>query len=336
MFREIGSIGFTPALREKVLAELEKHLSVKLPTTAGMDTMSCMQAADNGEIEAAFLLGGNLFSSNPDTEFAVRALNKIPFKLYLTTTLNQGHFHGVDGEAVILPVITRDEEEQRTTQESMFNYVRLSDGGEQRIPQARSEVEIITEVAKRILDNDIVDFDMFKSHKYIRKLIADTVPGFEQMGRMDETKQEFQISGRTYHKPNFSTPDGKANFRVCAIPVLKGETTELRMMSVRSEGQCNSIVYDEEDLYRGQKSRRVVLMNRADIRERGLRNNDLVTLESPTGTMEGVQIREYDIKPGNVMMYYPESNVLISTDTDPRSKTPGYKLTWVKVCNSVN
>ncbi len=327
----IGSIGFTPALREKVLAKLEKHLSVELPNSAGMDTMSCMHAADKGEIEAAFLLGGNLYSSNPDTEFAVRALNKIPFKLYLTTTLNQGHFNGIDGEAVILPVITRDEEAQKTTQESMFNFVRLSDGGEQRIPNARSEVEIITEVAKRVLGNDVVDFDKFKSHEYLRKLISETVPGFEQMSKMDETNQEFQIEGRTYHEPKFSTPDGKANFRVCSIPALQGEEKELRMMSVRSEGQFNSIVYEEEDLYRGQKNRRVILMNKSDIRERNLRNNDLVTLESSTGIMEGVKVRVYDIKPGNVMMYYPESNVLISNDTDPRSKTPGYKLTWVKV-----
>ena len=32
-------------------------------------------------------------------------------------------------------------------------------------------------------------------------------------------------------------------------------------MTVRSEGQFNTVVYEEEDLYRGQDRRDVILMN---------------------------------------------------------------------------
>lgn len=46
------------------------------------------------------------------------------------------------------------------------------------------------------------------------------------------------------------TPDMKANFRLCTIPELKREREEFLMMSVRSEGQFKSIIYDEEGLYR--------------------------------------------------------------------------------------
>ena len=54
-------------------------------------------------------------------------MGRIGFKLFLTTTLNRGHVHGLgEGEAMILPVTARDEEWSPTTQESMFNYVRLS------------------------------------------------------------------------------------------------------------------------------------------------------------------------------------------------------------------
>ena len=44
-------------------------------------------------------------------------------------------------ETIILPVLARDEEPQPTTQESMFNYVRLSDGGIIRHKSLKSEVE---------------------------------------------------------------------------------------------------------------------------------------------------------------------------------------------------
>ena len=58
-----------------------------------------------------------------------QALRKIGTTVYVTTKLNEGHIHGRGRTCLILPVLARDEERQCTTQESMFNYVRLSDGG---------------------------------------------------------------------------------------------------------------------------------------------------------------------------------------------------------------
>jgi len=327
----IGSVGVTPSLKEKVFKKIEEVLNVKLPTTPGMDTMSSMKASHKGEIDVAFLLGGNLFSSNPHTKFAEKALNTIPFKLFLNTTLNHGHFNGVDKEVLILPVMARDEEEQRTTQESMFNFVRMSEGGIYRLDNVRSETDIISDIAQKVLPDSSIDFEGFKQHKNLRKLIGQTIPGFEKISNIDETKEEFQISNRTFHKPYFATPNQKANFNVCAIPSLIAKDGEFRMMTVRSEGQFNSIIYEEEDIYRGQSSRNVVLMNEDDIKSKGLKENDLVDLESSVGKMENIVVRKFDLPSGNIMTYYPEANILVPTTTDPRCKTPAYKLVWVKI-----
>tara|TARA_B100000315_G_scaffold253559_1_gene292591 strand:+ start:10553 stop:12712 length:2160 start_codon:yes stop_codon:yes gene_type:complete len=327
----IGSVGVTPVLKDKIFKNIEKHLGVKLLTTPGMDTMSCMRASYNGKVDLAFLLGGNLYNANPDSQFAEKALNAIPLKIFLNTTLNQGHFCGVEREVLILPVAARDEELQKTTQESMFNFVRMSDGGIVRLDNVRSEVEIISDIAQKVFWDSPIEFEKLKHHQNLRKTIAQMVPGFEKMSEMDETEKEFHISGRTFHQARFATPDHKANFRICSIPSLKGEKGDFRMMTVRSEGQFNSIIYEEEDIYREQTSRRVVLMNKVDIKNKGLQENDLVTLESSVGKMERVMVREFDIPCGNVMTYYPESNVLVPTTTDPRSLTPGFKLVWVKI-----
>ena len=233
-------------------------------------TMSCMKASYNGKIDLAFLMGGNLFSANPDTKFAEEALNNISFKVYVNTTLNQSHFNGIDDEVFILPVAARDEEYQKTTQESMFNFVRMSNGGITRHDNVHSEVDIISDIAQKVLGNSPIDFEKLKQHKNLRKLIAQLIPGFEKMSSIDETGKEFQISNRTYHQPKFTTPDHKANLRVCSIPSFKGKEGEFRMMTVRSEGQFNTVVYEEEDLYRGQTSRRIVLMNKDDIKNKGL------------------------------------------------------------------
>ena len=77
-------------------------------------------------------------------------------------------------------------------------------------------------------------------------------------------------------------------------------------------------------------------MNKDDIRNNGLQENDLITLESSVGKMENIVVREFDILHGNIMTYFPESNILVPTITDPRSQTPGYKLAWVKISHSNN
>ncbi len=147
----VGSMGFTPVLKERVMQAMQQHLQIDLPETPGLDTLSCLQSAHRREMDFAFLLGGNLYAATPDSHFAARALSSIPFKVMLSTTLNQTHVYGVDQENIILPVRARDEEKQATSQESMFNFVRLSDGGFDRLPQLWSEVEIVSQLAGQVI-----------------------------------------------------------------------------------------------------------------------------------------------------------------------------------------
>src|SRR5690606_31258040 len=165
------------------------------------------------DIAAALMMGGNLYEATPHSAWAERALARIPFKVFLTTTLNRGHFHGHGGgEALVLPVTARDEEWQPTTQESMFNYVRLSDGGITRLDNVRPEVAILCDIASRLLPDSPVDFTAFKSHRKIREAIAATVPGLEQLADIDVAKREFHVRGRILHTPVFHTPSGRAHF----------------------------------------------------------------------------------------------------------------------------
>ncbi|MFT7222517.1 MAG: anaerobic selenocysteine-containing dehydrogenase [Cellvibrionaceae bacterium] len=113
---------------------------------------------------------------------AKTALDNIDFKLFLTTTLNRGHIEGIDqGDVLILPVAARDEEEQSTTQESMFNYIRLSDGGIERLSNVRSEISILADIGKQLLPDSQVDFSQLKNHDTLRETIANTIPGLEKL-----------------------------------------------------------------------------------------------------------------------------------------------------------
>lgn len=322
----IGSVGVTPVLKDAIFDRLQRHFGVKLPTRPGLDTMATMDAATRGEVKVGFCLGGNLFGSNPDANAAATSLGRLDQITYLSTTLNTGHAWGLAKETIILPVLARDEEPQPTTQESMFNYVRLSDGGTPRDAGPRAEVAVIADLARRVLgDHGPVDFRSMEEHKTIRQAIAAIVPGYEKIASIDETKKEFHVAGRTFHEPRFATRSGRAQFAPVDLPPLRGEPGQLRLMTVRSEGQFNTVVYEEEDLYRHQERRDVILLHAADIAERGLKVDQLVTVRGPAGVLPNILVREFDIRAGNALMYYPEANVLVPKDLDPQSKTPAFK-----------
>jgi anaerobic selenocysteine-containing dehydrogenase len=124
------------------------------------------------------------------------------------------------------------------------------------------------------------------------------------------------------HTPEFATADGRAEFRVHALPSFG---SRYRLSSVRSEGQFNSIIFHEYDTYRGQSERQVVLMHPDDMRKENLQENQRVTLQNATGKLENLKVKPFDVRPGNLLTYYPEANVLIPTTVDTASGTPGFK-----------
>jgi hypothetical protein len=47
--------------------------------------------------------------------------------------------------------------------------------------------------------------------------------------------------------------------------------------------------------------------------------------------MPGVTLKAWDVTRGSVVAYYPEANVLVGTEVDPRSRTPAFKATPVRL-----
>lgn len=329
----VGSMGAVPMLKPAVRERLEAFFNVALSDAEGLDTLACLEQAHQGAVRCAFNLGGNLFGASPDPAFAEQALRNIDLNVYLNTTLNTGHAWGLGKETLILPVLARDEERQPTTQESMFNFVRMSDGGITRYAGPRSEVEIVAAIAAEVLgDSTPVDWAAMGRHDRIRAAIAEIIPGYQDIGTIDRSRKEFHVGGRLFHQPVFATDTGRARMHVPALPPPRNlGAAELRLTTLRSEGQFNTVVYEEEDLYRGQERRDVVLMNQADIGRLGLAVDQRVTVSSSAGALANVLVRAIDIPPGNAAMYFPEANVLVPRSVDPQSRTPAFKNVIVRI-----
>jgi molybdopterin-dependent oxidoreductase alpha subunit len=335
-----GSMGVTVNLKKEIQQTLEKLLERPLSRIPGYDTRALITAAEAGEVDTLICLGGNLYAANPDLNQAKRALRKIETIFYVATKPNLGHFHGLAKQnTIILPVFTRFENPHKTTVESGNNFVRLNDVGTTHLKDSDliSEVELIVEIAHRVLGDSPVNWRKLQDTKYVRELIAKTIPGYEKIGDIDITGEEFTISGRIFNQPKFATDTGKAKMFITALPKLNlpskadfgiAESTPgivLILGTGRSYSQHNTVVYKPGDYYRGIPHRNCILMNRQDAEKAGFDEHQRVTVQGDAGKLENVEIIFGDIRQGAAMMFYPEVNAIFTAKIDKRCGTPAYK-----------
>jgi len=188
-------------------------------------------------------------------------------------------------------------------------------------------------LAERILPAGRFDWKALRSHRHLRREMARVVPGLEELAEIDDTKREFQIRGRTFHLPEFGTTERRAQFFVTPLPAAVAGKGKFRLTTIRSEGQFNTVVYEEEDLYRGNTRRDVVMISTSDAGNLSLREGDTVTVRTTAGALR-VNVAFIDIAPGNIAMYYPEANVLVPRIIDPQSKTPAFKSVPAEIVKS--
>lgn len=335
-----GSMGVTAQLKKEIQQALEKLLGRELNRVPGYDTRSLIEAADAGKVDTLICVGGNLYAANPDSTEAKRALSKIETIIYLATKPNLGHFHGLAKKnTIIIPVFARFENPHKTTSESGNNFVRLSDEGKTHLVDADliSEVEFLTQLAHRIHGETPINWQKLQDTKYVRQLIAQTIPGYEKIAQIDATGEEFTISGRIFNEPKFATPSGKASMFVTPLPKLTlpepkdfgvselVPSVVVALITARSYSQHNTVVYKLDDKYRGIPHRNCILMNPKDAERANLSEHQRVTVQADAGKLENVEIIYGTIRPGAALMFYPEVNTIFKAKIDKRSGTPAFK-----------
>lgn len=335
-----GSMGVTVKLKKEIQEALEKLLGRSLSRVQGYETRSLIEAADAGKVDTLICLGGNLYAANPDSTQAKQALGNIETIIYLATKPNLGHFHGLAKQnTIIIPVLNRFENPHKTTVESGNNFVRLNDQGQTHLKNADliPEVEFLTELAHRIHGDYPVNWRQLQDTRYVRQLIAQTIPGFEKMATIDDTEEEFTISGRILTEPKFPTVSGKAAMFVTPLPKLTlpepkdfgvSESTQavvVALITGRSYSQHNTVVYKIDDQYRGMPHRNCILMNRADAQSVNLQEHQRVTVQGNAGKMENVEVIYGAVRQGAALMFYPEVNAIFTARIEKRSGTPAYK-----------
>ncbi|MEU5024051.1 FdhF/YdeP family oxidoreductase [Streptomyces milbemycinicus] len=322
------TMGIWEQMPQEFLDALEKEFSFTPPAAHGWDTVASIKAMLDGRAKMFLSLAGNFVRATPDSNVTEQAMRQCRLTAHISTKLNRSH--AVCGRtALILPTLGRSERdiqaggEQFVTVEDSMSEVHASYGKlEPASKHLLSEVTILSRLARRTLgDNVPVSWERFEtSYETIREHISHVVPGFHDFNARVIKPGGFRLPSLV-DEGIFETATGKAMFTCNEFDMLQAPEGHLILQSLRSHDQWNTVPYTLNDRYRGiHGSRHVVLVNPADLRALGLRQDDQVDLVSVwhdgvERRAEDFQVVAYPTAPGCAAAYYPETNVLVPLDS---------------------
>jgi molybdopterin-dependent oxidoreductase alpha subunit len=336
------TMGIFERVSDAFLDKLGKEFNFAPPREHGTDTVQTIKKMHGGAIKVFIAMGGNFLSATPDTEYTAKALTECALTVQVSTKLNRGHL--VTGkQALILPCLGRSELDvqaggpQFVTVEDSMGVINPSRGHlEPASDTLQSEPAIVAGVAKATLGakTTVPWDDLIGNYDLIRDRIERVVPGFEQYNERIR-RGVFYLPNAARDKRVFNNAAGKAKFTVHELPDIDPEPGQFVMMTMRTHDQFNTTVYGLDDRYRGvYNGRRVVFMNRDDVKEHGFAAGQLVDLTSHFRGEERraprFLVTPYDIPRGAVATYFPEANVLVPVDSvAEKSNTPTSKFVIV-------
>ncbi|KAA0991704.1 FdhF/YdeP family oxidoreductase [Dyadobacter aurulentus] len=329
---------------DQLLNSIERNFQFSPPRKHGYDVVDSIKAMHEGKVGVFFAMGGNFLSATPDTRYTAEALSKCRLTVHVSTKLNRSHLvHGE--EALILPCLGRSDMDMRSGEnqfiscENSMGVVQMSKGVLPPVSDMLlSEPEIVCRLAQATLGKrSQINWQMYiDNYDVIRADIERTIPGFEKYNERVRQPAGFYLPNCN-REGKFDTSSQKARFNVAEIPVNQLEKDELTMMTIRSHDQFNTTIYGLNDRYRGiYNERRVILMNEADIADRGLQNGSLVDLHNDFGGVKRIAhkflVVAYPIPKGCAATYFPETNVLVPIDSvADKSNTPTSKQVVITV-----
>jgi molybdopterin-dependent oxidoreductase alpha subunit len=345
------TVGITEKPEGVPADKIKELFGFDIPKDKGLNTVEACEGILKGSVKAFFMLGGNFVRAIPDHGQIYPAWRKMRLTVQILTKLNRSAL--VHGQiSYILPCLGRIEIDQQATgpqavaTEDSTGCMHGSRGqAKPASPYLLSEPKIVAELAKATLaPNPKVPWDQWVAdYSKIRDAIAATYPDIFH----DFNARMWQPGG--FHRPlgarhrKWETKTGKANFIVpdslaTDIDTPPEERDILQLITLRSNGQFNTTIYNLDDRFRGiYGSRMVVLMHRNDIDRLSLNEGDTIKLvcaaeDGVHREVRGFRVTPYDIPEGCCAGYYPECNPLIPLwHHAERSKVPAAKSIPVRV-----
>ncbi|MGH9360554.1 MAG: molybdopterin-dependent oxidoreductase, partial [Thermoanaerobaculia bacterium] len=293
-----------------------------VPGTPGLKTPAQVEGLHRGDFDVLYCLGGNLYETMPEPEFARKALGNLTLRIHQDLVVNTSTLIPAP-LVLLLPAATRYETPGGVTATSTERRVRFSpEIPGPRIEEAWPEWKIPVEIAKRALPDGARLFP-YRDTADIRAEIERLVPIYRGIGALEKEGDSFQWGGERLFEEGFKNmPGGRARLWVQDLRGVEVPPGMFQLTTRRGK-QFNSMVFDPRDTLAGARSREAVLISEEDLRALGLAAGARVVLANEHGRMEAVATPA-PVKPGTLQVYWPEGNAVIPRRWDPISGEPDY------------
>jgi molybdopterin-dependent oxidoreductase alpha subunit len=292
-------------------AALEQHYGFPIPTQPGLTAPQMLDAAQDGQLDLLWSIGGNFLEVMPNPDDVRRSLERLPLRVHQDIVLTSQMLVG-GGDILLLPATTRYEVPGGVTETSTERRIIMSAYVENpRVPEAKPEWDVLLEIARRVTNKDLG----CRTSQAIRDEIARVVPMYAGIEKLEHPGDSFQYGGkRILENGEFQTPDRKGHFSTVPLeaqPIPDG----LYRLSTRRGKQFNSMVHEKKDGLNGAV-RESILISSHDAIKIGVRDGDAIRATSSFGTYMG-RAMITNVKPGNVQVHWPEGNGLL----DPKRRS---------------
>lgn len=329
------TMGITEIPTEAFLQKLDTAFAIQSPRQHGHNAIASLKAIIDGSSKAFIGMGGNFATAMPDQDRSYEAFKQLDLNVQIITKPNRTALLTAKN-TYILPTLGRTDADiqqgvhQAITVEDSMSMVHASTG--RLTPPSehlRSEIKILTGLARALFPDSHIDWEgMGDNYNLIRDKIAEVFPDFYDFNQRIQQPGGFHLPNAAAQR-KWNTPSGKAQFVISSIEEDDGiETNYFILNTVRSHDQYNTTVYGYNDRYRGVHNRRDILfMHEQDIAELHLNAGEKIDVVSYHGrVLANLTVAPYPIAKGTVAAYFPEANVLLTSDDyDHESGIPAYK-----------
>ena len=322
------------ATDERGARRLEELWGFPVPAGRGAYAAEMVDLAHDGELDALYCVGSNLFGVLPDPAYVRRALERVPLRIHHDIVLNPQMLVDPADTVLLLPATTRYEMVGGCTETSTERRVIFSpEVPGPRVAGARDEWRVLAELAARVRPDRAAAVG-FSSTGEIRREISRVIPLYRGIEKLEKEGDQFQWGGRHLAADGtFGTVDGRARFIAVAPPAERARPGRFRLNSRRGK-QFNSMVFGQRDTLTGAERDAVVLAP-GELERLGLREGDAVLVRSETGQLTGRAVAG-PVEPGTVMMFWPEANVLVPRGVvDEACGIPAYRDAEVEVSRAM-
>ncbi|MCP3740197.1 FdhF/YdeP family oxidoreductase [Rossellomorea sp. BNER] len=261
------------------------------------------------KVKLFYTSGGNFLETMPDPEHIREILKNVELRVHQDIILNTSTLVEAKEEVIVLPAMTRYEQQGGGTSTSTERMVYFSPEIKgPRIEEARAEWEIYIDLAKRV-SPDKGHLIHFTDASEIREEIAIANRNYDGIQHLKEKGDVFQWGGAWLCEDGICpTVDGKGNLLPIGIPEHR-KTEGQFYVTTRRGKQFNSMIYSEKDPFNSAE-RYDIIIHSSDAKRLAIQDGESIVAYNQYGVLQG-KAKLDQVKEGNIAVYWPEGNVII-------------------------